>query len=453
MVELSEVSYYRYVELRPEVGTSEHGRIIAECRIGMAQCFHVSVFCWGNTANGELGVGGQEEMVVAEPRHLQTFQQAHHVRDGAVGRNHTALILDTGHVYTCGSNEMGQLGRQLGYSKFDLVGGLKLHHIRQVSTKGEHTLALSEAGQVFSWGCNLHGQLGYPTDSGQPSLEPRLIKKLALVHVVQVACGNSHSMALALGELVLQQLMGSCTPGVATRAGSLGWVGWSHRSPARSLSNCSMASPSASSQPGASTPSSSPPLELSLGGATTRRWIPCSVLLVLIAGAGRFGQLGINTDTNSWEPKLVFSLRSHYIHYVSCGENHTAALTKDGGVFTFGAGMYGQLGHGSRNNEILPRKVIELMGSTVTQIACGRCHTLAYVAHPPKLYAFGQGGNGQLGTGQFTNSTVPMAVRGPWSTARTSLQEDGPSSRKRSGSESRIHRRNFIYSSAPSPEY
>ncbi|UYV85174.1 hypothetical protein LAZ67_X004807 [Cordylochernes scorpioides] len=34
MVELSEVSYYRYVELRPMVGTSEHGRIIAECRIG-----------------------------------------------------------------------------------------------------------------------------------------------------------------------------------------------------------------------------------------------------------------------------------------------------------------------------------------------------------------------------------------------------------------------------------
>ncbi|UYV66057.1 hypothetical protein LAZ67_3006302 [Cordylochernes scorpioides] len=34
MVELSEVSYYRDVELRPEVRTSEHGRIIAECRIG-----------------------------------------------------------------------------------------------------------------------------------------------------------------------------------------------------------------------------------------------------------------------------------------------------------------------------------------------------------------------------------------------------------------------------------
>lgn len=45
---------------------------------------------------------------------------------------------------------------------------------------------------------------------------------------------------------------------------------------------------------------------------------------------------------------------------------------QDGGVFTCGAGQYGQLGHGSFNNEILPRKVLELMGTTVTQVMCGR---------------------------------------------------------------------------------
>ena len=34
--------------------------------------------------------------------------------------------------------------------------------------------------------------------------------------------------------------------------------------------------------------------------------------------------------------------------------------------------MYGQLGHNSSGNEYVPRKVFELMGSVVTQIACGR---------------------------------------------------------------------------------
>lgn len=46
--------------------------------------------------------------------------------------------------------------------------------------------------------------------------------------------------------------------------------------------------------------------------------------------------------------------------------------SQEGGVFTFGAGGYGQLGHNSTNHEINPRKVFELMGNEVTQISCGR---------------------------------------------------------------------------------
>lgn len=37
-------------------------------------------------------------------------------------------------------------------------------------------------------------------------------------------------------------------------------------------------------------------------------------------------------------------------------------------MFSCGAGMYGQLGHGNNSNEILPRQIMELMGSTVTQV-------------------------------------------------------------------------------------
>lgn len=71
-------------------------------------------------------------------------------------------------------------------------------------------------------------------------------------------------------------------------------------------------------------------------------------------------------------PVLCKTLRTQKVTYISCGEDHTAALTLDGGLFTFGSGSYGQLGHGSKTHEILPRKVMELMGSDVTQIACGR---------------------------------------------------------------------------------
>lgn len=50
------------------------------------------------------------------------------------------------------------------------------------------------------------------------------------------------------------------------------------------------------------------------------------------------------------------------------------SLLQDGGLFTFGDGSWGQLGHGSTANELLPRRVLELMGTEVSQIVCGRYH-------------------------------------------------------------------------------
>lgn len=41
-------------------------------------------------------------------------------------------------------------------------------------------------------------------------------------------------------------------------------------------------------------------------------------------------------------------------------------------MFTFGAGGCGQLGHGSTDSTATPTKVSTLVGSTVSQIACGR---------------------------------------------------------------------------------
>lgn len=97
-------------------------------------------------------------------------------------------------------------------------------------------------------------------------------------------------------------------------------------------------------------------------------------LLGAIYGWGKntCGQLGLNDEENKIFPTQLKTLRSIRVKYISCGEDFSAFLSADGGVFTCGAGMYGQLGHGSTANEILPRKVMELMGSTVTQISCGR---------------------------------------------------------------------------------
>lgn len=131
-------------------------------------------------------------------------------------------------------------------------------------------------------------------------------------------------------------------------------------------------------------------------------------------GKNSFGQLGINDMHSKAFPTQLKTLRSIGVRYIACGDDFSVFLTQDGGVFTCGAGMFGQLGHGGSSNEILPRMVIELMGSTVNQISCGRRHTLVLVPSRGRVYGFGFGGSGQLGTRGCTNSSVPLVVMGPW---------------------------------------
>ena len=64
----------------------------------------------------------------------------------------------------------------------------------------------------------------------------------------------------------------------------------------------------------------------------------------------------------------ICSVRNLLVTHAACGSDHTALLTLDGGVFTFGAGNYGQLGHGGKSNEQNPKKVLELMGTEVSQV-------------------------------------------------------------------------------------
>lgn len=128
-------------------------------------------------------------------------------------------------------------------------------------------------------------------------------------------------------------------------------------------------------------------------------------------GKNRAGQLGLNDKQDRAVPCHIKFLRSQKVVYISCGDEHTAALTKDGGLFTFGDGSWGQLGHGSTNNEPLPRRVLELMGTEVSQIACGRHHTLAFVPSSGMVYAFGCNSQGQLGTGMLADARSPCPVK------------------------------------------
>nr|XP_006125333.1 probable E3 ubiquitin-protein ligase HERC4 isoform X1 [Pelodiscus sinensis]XP_025041520.1 probable E3 ubiquitin-protein ligase HERC4 isoform X1 [Pelodiscus sinensis] len=345
------------------------------------------MLCWGNASFGQLGLGGIDEEIVLEPRKSDFFINKR-VRDVGCGLRHTVFVLDDGTVYTCGCNDLGQLGHEKARKRPEHVGALDAQNIVAVSCGEAHTLALNDKGQVYSWGLATDGQLGLPGTEECIRI-PRNIKSLSDIQIMQVACGYCHSLALSKGSEVFSWGQ--------NKYGQLG-IGYEFKKQSSPQLIKSLVG--------------IPFAQIAAGGAH-------SFVLTLsgaIFGWGRnkFGQLGLNDENDRYVPNLLKSLRSQKIIHICCGEDHTAALTKEGGVFTFGAGGYGQLGHNSTSHEINPRKVFELMGSIVTQIACGRQHTSAFVPSSGRIYSFGLGGNGQLGTGSTSNRKSPFTVKGNW---------------------------------------
>ncbi|XP_023610395.1 probable E3 ubiquitin-protein ligase HERC4 isoform X2 [Myotis lucifugus] len=345
------------------------------------------MLCWGNASFGQLGLGGIDEEIVLEPRKSDFFINKK-VRDVGCGLRHTVFVLDDGTVYTCGCNDLGQLGHEKSRKKPEQVVALDAQNIIAVSCGEAHTLALNDKGQVYAWGLDSDGQLGL-LGSEECIRVPRNIKCLSDIQIVQVACGYYHSLALSKASEVFSWGQ--------NKYGQLGLGTDCKKQASPQLIKSLIGIPF---------------MQVAAGGAH-------SFVLTLsgaIFGWGRnkFGQLGLNDENDRYVPNLLKSLRTQKIVYICCGEDHTAALTKEGGVFTFGAGGYGQLGHNSTSHEINPRKVFELMGSIVTQIACGRQHTSAFVPSSGRIYSFGLGGNGQLGTGSTSNRKSPFTVKGNW---------------------------------------
>uniref|UniRef100_A0A8C7TRT8 HECT and RLD domain containing E3 ubiquitin protein ligase 3 n=1 Tax=Oncorhynchus mykiss TaxID=8022 RepID=A0A8C7TRT8_ONCMY len=341
------------------------------------------MLCWGSTVEGQLGIGGAGDPVY-EPRSCQAFN-GRGLKEVACGGRHSLFLLRDGRVYTCGSNRCGQLGHDKPGDSPELVVALDTQKIGVVSCGQAHSMALNEQGQVFAWGAGGGGQLGLGTAEETVPI-PRLIKKLCEHRISQIMCGNKHCIALSKdGQLFTwgQNLSGQLGLGK-------GEPSTLSPQPLKSLSGIPLAQITAGGDHS---------FALSLSGA------------VFGWGKNSAGQLGLNDKQDRSVPCHIKFLRSQKVVYISCGDEHTAALTKDGGLFTFGDGSRGQLGHDSTNNEPLPRQVQELMGSEVSQIACGRHHTLAFVPSSGLVYAFGCNTNGQLGTGTRGDIKSPLPVK------------------------------------------
>uniref|UniRef100_G1TAC7 HECT and RLD domain containing E3 ubiquitin protein ligase family member 6 n=1 Tax=Oryctolagus cuniculus TaxID=9986 RepID=G1TAC7_RABIT len=301
-------------------------------------------WCWGADAG--------------KPRHQRVAGGAE-LRQAASGERHSLLLLTDGTIQSCGDNGRGQLGRK---------SRCPAERPEQIQTLETLQVEFVSCGKGALPGClPTRGQLG-TGDFKETTFIPSKIKALTDIKIIQVACGHYHSLALSADSQVFS--WGKNSQGQL----GLGKEFPSQASPqrVRSLQGIPVAQVAAG---GAHS------FVLSLSG-TSFGWGNNS--------AGQLALSGDNVPVQSPKPRSIGALEKLGVIYISCGSEHTAVLTQDGKVFTFGDNSFGQLGHSSTAEKRGPQ-LVEGIDGLVSQIDCGSYHTLAFVYTTGQVVCFGCG--------------------------------------------------------------
>ncbi|XP_062009752.1 uncharacterized protein LOC133726254 [Rosa rugosa] len=313
-----------------------------------------------------------------------------------LGRNRPAAIKARSAIYVWGYNQSGQTGRkgrerqlripkQLSPELFGCPAGANSRWL-DIACGREHTAAVASDGSLFTWGANEFGQLGDGTE--ERSKHPKKVKQLETEFVKSVSCGAHCTAAIAEPR-----------KNDGTMSTSRLWI-WGQNQ--------------GSNLPrlfwGAFAPNTAI-CQVSCGAAHVMALSEDGLLQAW--GYNEFGQLGRGVTCEGLQGARIINAYAKFldeapelvkITQVSCGEYHTAALSEDGEVYTWGLGSMGQLGHcslQSADKELLPRRVVALDAIFMKDVACGGVHTCA-VTQKGALYAWGGSRAGQLGLGPET---------------------------------------------------
>ena len=108
-------------------------------------------------------------------------------------------------------------------------------------------------------------------------------------------------------------------------------------------------------------------------------------------GSGKDGRCGNGRETSEKVPKKVKA--AYTFTSLSCGYHHSAAVSQEGMVLTWGRGVFGQLGHGNSENIATPMPVQSLIKTHIHQVVCGWQHTLA-LSSEGRVFGWGYGEDG-----------------------------------------------------------
>ncbi|KAL0336298.1 UNVERIFIED_CONTAM: putative E3 ubiquitin-protein ligase HERC1 [Sesamum radiatum] len=258
-------------------------------------------------------------------------------------------------------------------------------------------------GRVLTWGRGTSGQLGH--GEMVSSLQPKAVKALESFTITHVSAGWNHSGFVSGSGAVY-----TCGDG------SFGQLGHGDFK-----SQCS-------------------PIEVSFFSSKQVEQVACGMRhsLVLLRGnvdhqvygfgSGKRGQLGVSTEKvkSTSLPQITMGLTNVRIMNISANGDHSAALSADGSLYTWGRGF------GCASDAYIPRHVDVAL--SLKEVALGWNHALLLTSEgevfmlggdrhgalsdPQKtsltdngsVMTWGWGEHGQLGLGDTNDQAVPQVV-------------------------------------------
>ncbi|OMO80867.1 Regulator of chromosome condensation, RCC1 [Corchorus capsularis] len=292
------------------------------------------VLTWGRGNSGQLGLG---EMVnsLLTPNPVLSLDTCF-ITQVSAGWSHSGFVSDKGCVFTCGDGSFGQLGHgdYRSHCSPVKVSFFNNKHVEQIACGMRHSIVLlkvsnnqdtsadDSGNQLYGFGSGKRGQLGVSVDKIKSINTPQIICGFEDVKITSISANGDHSAALsAEGQLYTWgRGFGGASDFLTPQhiSSSLHFseavLGWNHA------------------------------LVLSDDGE------------VYMLGGSHHGVLSNPEKMNSSEPssdtggavlERVTGLEGMKVVQIAAGAEHSAVVTEDGVIKTWGWGEHGQLGLGS----------------------------------------------------------------------------------------------------------
>jgi alpha-tubulin suppressor-like RCC1 family protein len=279
------------------------------------------LYAWGNNNSGQIGNGSvtssSRPTLVSAPSGTSWAAVA-------AGGSHVLAVSTTGLLYAWGDNTQGQLGTNntTAVSVPTLVSGPASTSWSVVAAHSNHSFAISTDFVLYGWGSNTGAELGINVTTKNSHSSPVMVSGPSGVSWVQVATGNSHTVAITANNELY-----------AWGSNTRGQVGVNGPTTSVYLSPVTVAAADGSYWTNAA-----------CGDNHTLAIDSTGVLWAW--GDNSVGQLGLNSLVPGMEPSpvMVSGPTGTSWSVISAGTSHSMAISFDNTVYGWGGNSTGQIG-------------------------------------------------------------------------------------------------------------